>query len=293
MSASASAIISSPSRRMNALSSVPSSPRKSMSRRRPSIVRRRDHRGLSADQPSASSSRSTSRSRSPMPQMRGSVHAHQGFDSAIDTDRLFLTSLQDLIVLATDVLDLTVDSLISRPSACVELVRKIQGTGQAWDEHEDWPGRAWYVDILMAVARLARVLEWWEAEKGFWNFDEDADEPLSLLLRPTRDIPQFELEPGRADLEPSQAISSPALSAEQDLSQSATTITLPRSQLSDSPKVSAADAKDQYSPDNAAQAIEDLRILAQEAQNVNIVMELSLQGEEIIYVNDAIYEVIG
>lgn len=197
-------------------------------------------------------------------------------------------------MLATDVLDLTVDSLISRPSACVEIVRKIQGTGQAWDEHEDWPGRAWYVDILMAVARLARVLEWWEAEKGFWNFDEDADEPLSLLLRPTRDIPQFELEPGRSELEASQVFSPQSAAGEQqDLSQSATTVTLPNSQIFDSPAVSAADAKDEQPLDDTTQAIEDLRVLAEEAQMVNIVMELSLQGEEIIYVNDAIYEVIG
>lgn len=228
-----------------------------------------------------------------MPQMRGSGHAHQGFDGALDTDRLFLTSLQELIVLATDVLDLTVDSLISRPSACVEIVRKIQGTGQAWDEHEDWPGRAWYVDILMAVARLARVLEWWEAEKGFWNFDEDADEPLSLLLRPTRDIPQFELEPGRSEFEPSQVFAVPSTAIEQDLSQSAMTVTLPHSQVSASPAVSAADAREELPLDDTTQAIEDLRVLAEEAQMVNIVMELSLQGEEIIYVNDAIYEVIG
>lgn len=290
---STSTIISSPSRRMNALSSVPSSPRKSMSRRRPSIVPRREHRGLSADQPSTCSSRSTSRSRSPMPQMRGSMHAHYGFEESLDTDKLFLTSLQDLIVLATDVLDLTVDSLISRPSACVEIVRKIQATGQAWDEHEDWPGRAWYVDILMAVARLARVLEWWEAEKGFWNFDEDADEPLSFLLRPTRDIPQFELEPGRSELDQSQAHFAPSADAVQDLSQSATTITLPHSQSAQSPVTSPTDAKEEPELDDTTQAIEDLRILAEEARNVNIVMELSLQGEEIIYVNDAIYEVIG
>lgn len=225
--------------------------------------------------------------------MRGSNHAHQGLDGAPDTDRLFLTSLQDLIVLATDVLDLTVDSLISRPSACVEIVRKIQGTGQAWDEHEDWPGRAWYVDILMAVARLARVLEWWEAEKGFWNFDEDVDEPLSLLLRPTRDIPQFELEPGRSDLESTQLFSAHSADVEQDLSQSTTTVTVPHSQVFDSPTVSAADAQEVPHLDDTTQAIEDLRILAEEAQMVNIVMELSLQGEEIIYVNDAIYEVIG
>lgn len=229
-----------------------------------------------------------------MPHVRAVAYAHQGLDLALEADRVFLTSLQELIVLATDVLDLTVDSLVSRPSACVEIVREIQKTGQSWDDHEDWPGRAWYVDILIAVARLARVLEWWEAEKGFWNFDEDSDEPLPLFLRPTKDIPQFELEPGRTYPEHAQVFSSPSVVAEQDLSQSVTTITLPRSQVGDSsPTVTAVDPKEESRVDDATQAIEDLRMLAEEAQNVNIVMELSLQGEEIIYVNDAIYEVIG
>jgi serine/threonine-protein kinase RIM15 len=41
------------------------------------------------------------------------------------------------------------------------------------------------------------------------------------------------------------------------------------------------------------QAIQDLRTLAEQVKSINIVMELSLQGEEILYVNDAIYEVLG
>lgn len=42
-----------------------------------------------------------------------------------------------------------------------------------------------------------------------------------------------------------------------------------------------------------AQAIDDLKFLAEHAKSVNIVMELSLQGEIVEYVNDAVLEVLG
>lgn len=297
---SSSAVMSSPSRRVALLSSVPSSPRRSMSRRRPSIVPRvmpRENmpRSLGFDpNPSASSSRSTSRSRSPMPHSRPLVASSLALDDGVEADRQFLSALQELIVLATDVLDLSVNSLISRPMACVDIIRQLQKTGQYWDEHEDWPGRDWYVDILMAVANLGRVLDWWQAEKGFWNFeDEDEDEPLSYVLRPAKENPHYDLEPGfSARSFGSAGVSPIALPAQDpgalDPSMSTTTITLPP--LDDHP-TAQADEKDV--PSETPQAIQDLRTLAEQVKSINIVMELSLQGEEILYVNDAIYEVLG
>lgn len=41
------------------------------------------------------------------------------------------------------------------------------------------------------------------------------------------------------------------------------------------------------------QAAENLKILADYAKSVNIVMELSLRGQEVQYINDAILEVAG
>lgn len=299
MSLSSNGITSSPNRRVTLLSSVPASPRRSMSRRRPSIVPRvvprdiqlpRDFhqqvaRNLSAEMPrSTSSSRSTSRSRSPMPYSRSLLSSHPGLEEALEADRQFLAALQELIVLATDVLDLSVNSLISRPTACVEIIQKLQKTGQYWDEHEDWPGRDWYVDILMAVASLGRVLEWWEAEKGFWNFDDDKDEnePLTFVLRPAKEAPHFELEPSTASKSEASTGMSPLALAPLDPSLSTVTLT---------PPVPADDTD--AVPAQPTQAVHDLRVLAEQAKSVNIVMELSLTGEEIIYVNDAILEVIG
>ncbi|BEI87152.1 hypothetical protein CcaverHIS002_0704980 [Cutaneotrichosporon cavernicola] len=297
MSMSSSAVMSSPSRRMALLSSVPSSPRRSMSRRRPSVVPRvmpRDMtpRGLEVDpNPSASSSRSTSRSRSPMPHIRP-IAPSFFLDGGTEAERQFLHTLQDLIVLATDVLDLSVDSLVSRPTACVDIIRQLQKTGQAWDEHEDWPGRDWYVDILMAVAALGRVLDWWQAEKGFWNFaDDDVNEPLSYVLRPAKETPHFDLEPVSARPLSSAGVSPIVLPAQgpglHDPSMLTASITLPP--LDDH----ALNPSDKPTVSQALQAIQDLRTLAEQVKSINIVMELSLQGEEILYVNDAIYEVLG
>ncbi len=297
ISMSSSAIMQSPSRRMALLSSVPSSPRRSMSRRRPSIAPRvmpRDvaPRGLGVDpNPSASSSRSTSRSRSPMPHVRPTASSSL-LDDGMEADRLFLHTLQGLIVLATDILDLSVDSLVSKPTACVDIIRQLQKTGQAWDEHEGWPGRDWYVDILMAVASLGRVLDWWQAEKGLWNFeDDDANEPLSYVLRPAKETPHFDLEPGSARPLSSAAVSPIALPAQDpglhDPSMSTATITLPP--LDDH----IPTPPEEPAVSQTTQAIQDLRTLAEQVKSINIVMELSLQGEEILYVNDAIYEVLG
>jgi serine/threonine-protein kinase RIM15 len=72
-----------------------------------------------------------------------------------------------------------------------ELVRKVQDVGKAWDNHPDWYGRTWYITVLLAVATLARVVEWFEAERQFWNFEDDDEdkeaEPLTFVLKPEFD----------------------------------------------------------------------------------------------------------
>ncbi|KIR30593.1 hypothetical protein I309_00731 [Cryptococcus deuterogattii LA55] len=208
---------------------------------------------------SGASSRSTSRSHSPMP------GRHSLLTDAADEDRHFLQALQDLIVMATEVVDSSVHTLKSGPSSCATIIQRIQKIGAKWDEHPDWPGREWYVEILLAVANLGRVLDWWEAEKGFWNFDaETENDQLLFVLKPK--------EEQRLDQEFRAALSEPR-----------------HSPLSTA--VSVAEPGKGLSP--KAQAIDDLKFLAEHAKSVNIVMELSLQGEIVAYVNDAVLEVLG
>jgi len=211
-------------------------------------------------------------------------------EEALEADRQFLAALQELIVLATDVLETSVESLISRPTCCVEIIKKLQKTGQYWDEHEDWPGRDWYVDILMAVAGLGRVLDWWEAEKGFWKFDDDENEPLTFVMRPVKDTPQFDLEPGMSARSDHSVAASPLVLPSAVPTSAGSTLAIPSLLPLEQP---SPPKEDTPSADPTAQAIEDLRTLAEQAKSINIVMELSLKGQEILYVNDAIFEVVG
>ena len=102
-----------------------------------------------------------------------------------------MTVLYAIIGLATEVIDMTVTQLTAQPKICETLVQRLQNIGKAWDEHPEWHGRNWYVQVLLAVASLSRVVEWWEAEKQFWNFDDDddeQDEPLMFVTKPA-DVP--------------------------------------------------------------------------------------------------------
>jgi serine/threonine-protein kinase RIM15 len=296
MSRSGNATNNSPTKRMAML---PNSPNRV--RRRPSAIPRglgirdREHiarnLSLSLDQSSqighsVPSSRSTSRSRSPMPP-RGSFGPTG--DEA-DDDRRFLAALQDLIVIATDILDTTVTSMASKTTYCTETIQKLQKVGQNWDD--DWPGRSWYVDVLMAVVNLGKLLDWWEAEKGFWNFDEeDENEPLLFVMRPGKEESRFDQE-FKAAVPDQSSPATQALSIPQgDGPLSAVSLELP------SPNTSGGGGT--AKPPNVSTMgspgghVDDLRFMAEHAKSVNIVMELGLHGEEVDYVNDAILEVTG
>ena len=242
---------------------------------------------------SASSSRSTSRSRSPMPtSSRGVLLGRSQEDT--EGSKLFLTALQDLIVFAHDILDMSVNALVTRPTETTEIIQKLQQVGSRWDDHDDWPGREWYVDILMAIANLNRVLDWWEAEKGFWNFDdEDADEPIMFVVKPaavgvSRENSNFDND-FRSALTDSG--DSPLISTLQvpEPPSSAVSLEVP------SPDTSGPGGTARQLGTSTPRPLqaEDLKFLAEHAKSVNIVMELGLQGEDIQYVNDAILEVTG
>lgn len=98
----------------------------------------------------------------------------------------YVPALEEIVTLAMDVLDTSIHALTSRSGACSEFISTIQSVGRVWDDHPDWPGRGWYVQLLLAVAGLSRVVEWWEAEKGFWNFEDESEkqdaEPIQFIM---------------------------------------------------------------------------------------------------------------
>jgi serine/threonine-protein kinase RIM15 len=222
-----------------------------------------------------------------------------------------MTTLQSIIVLATDVNDMPISKLTSEPKACGEIVQKVQTIGKAWDDHPDWHGRSWYVQVLLAVASLSRVVEWFEAERQFWNFEGDegdeVSEPLTFVLKPqTR-----EGVPTRSGSGSAEAASPP----NSEEASRAPSIRSKRafhsgSLLNDqAPTPSAQDVQFEYGagprpsislePTEASrqEATETLRLQVEEAQSLNIVVELTLDGEggeqQFAWINPAWFDVIG
>jgi hypothetical protein len=81
----------------------------------------------------------------------------------------FILTLQDLITLAQNVMDTPLDVILETAGACADAVSQLQEVGARWDVHPEWPCREWYVRLLLGIAALNRVVEWWGAERGFWN----------------------------------------------------------------------------------------------------------------------------
>ncbi|KAF8663505.1 hypothetical protein AX16_001071 [Volvariella volvacea WC 439] len=269
---------------------------------------------------SGQSSRSTSRSRSPLPASSG----HGSFaDYAPNTSgsnrrsRIFIdnpvdpimTALYEIIAVATDVIDMSVAQLTAQPKICEAIVQRVQNIGKAWDEHPDWHGRNWYVQVLLAVASLSRVVEWWEAEKQFWNFDEnddEQDEPLTFVTKPADDpdvmSPKHQQDPELEDfrlnpqddenkLRLARPSAQPRKSRDEHTKELSVGGSL-RGPADAHPRVPSARLMETTESARIL-ATERLRLQAETAQNQNIVMELNLDGDHFIWVNHAWRVVVG
>ncbi|KAL1702282.1 hypothetical protein EV121DRAFT_262171 [Schizophyllum commune] len=282
-----------------------------------------------ATRPSQSeqSSRSTSRSRSPLPPL--SSHASFSDFGASNNRRSsrillddpidpIMTALYDLIGVATEIIDMSVAQLTAQPKVCETLVQRVQNIGKAWDDHPDWHGRNWYVQVLLAVASLSRVVEWWEAEKQFWNFDDnedEQDEPLTFVTKydesqhvPTPTVVkshETDLEGFSLDDENKLRLHRPHSQnrRSRDEQPKELAISAAPSQR-ESPGLAPPGVPRMVSTSTASKilgntesarvlATERLRLQAETAQNQNIVLELSLDGEHFLWVNYAWSVVVG
>lgn len=218
-----------------------------------------------------------------------------------------MTALYEIIGVATDVTETTIAQLTAQPKLMEDIVQRVQNIGKTWDDHPDWHGRNWYVQVLLAVASLSRVVEWWEAEKQFWNFDEneeEQDEPLMFVTKPAEDtgfLPpslhhvESELEGFRLDDDHRVRVPTPP--------------TITRKPRDEHPKQvihhlglpEVGKPTPCATPSKTLEAVESARVLATErlrlqaetAQNQNIVVELSLDGDHFIWVNHAWRMVVG
>ena len=222
-----------------------------------------------------------------------------------------MTTLYDIIGVATDVMEMSIGQLTAQPKVCEQLVTRVQNIGKAWDEHPDWHGRNWYVQVLLAIASLSRVVEWWEAEKQFWNFDDNDDEqeePLLFVMKPPDEAAAA--VPSTPSMKQGITESGSALKVgseeEARLRMSRTTSAGRRSRgepmqplsflpVQQEPK--EPEAQKSVVKDNAESArvlaTERLRLQAETAQNQNIVLELTLDGDHLLWVNYAWRFVVG
>lgn len=277
-------------------------------------------------------SASSSRSHSPLPPV-----PDQGSDSpqfsparrarSLPTDDVplepYIAPLQGLVSIAMELLDTSINTLTSRKGACQETIGSIQELGKAWEVHPHWPGRDWYVKLLLAVASLSRVVEWWEAEKGFWNFesaveeDEQNAEPLRFIVGNTAGsmtAPSGHEETvgeGRhgASSSPVRLVRSGALAqvtASGSPSQQSSATNSPALEPIDRRIISDGNRPRTYSerpasspvskPQDADAGRADLQggdLPASVKDSQNVLMELSLDGEHFLYLSPAWWTVIG
>ncbi|KAK4055098.1 rim15, signal transduction response regulator [Microbotryomycetes sp. JL201] len=267
---------------------------------------------------SATSSRSNSRSRSPMPPQLRTVSTgsrspgHSSQSAAAGNANLaqsaFIVLLQEIITVATEILDTPVTKLTNQPGTCAEFINRVQQIGKAWEDNPELPCRGWYVQLLLAVAGLSRVIEWWEAEKGFWSFEDadDADaEPILFVAKAATGnedkAPGSELQRGRGDSQSSyvEPMSLPAPSkwsplgidlgvpAPEQMREDATTIV-------DQARPERPGAPEgRTSQEFADQRAADLRQTVDEIRSSTLLMELSLDGQLFQFLSSAWEELTG
>lgn len=253
---------------------------------------------------SANSSRSNSRSRSPLPPPLRNVSSkgerspvisnssNPVLNAAGDDDSAFILVLQEIITVATEILDTPISKLTVQTGLCGEYIQRVQSIGKAWDESPELPCRGWYVQLLLAVAGLSRVVEWWEAERGFWTFDEADDENAEPILFVAKagdnrasDSPEAQPPRGRGG---SFAPASPLI---QPAKWSPLGIDL--GEESTDPARDADPLVARLDENATRQDADDLRQAVEDIRSQTLLMELSLVGEKIQYLSSAWEELAG
>ncbi|KAL9538066.1 hypothetical protein MBANPS3_011225 [Mucor bainieri] len=226
----------------------------------------------------------------------------------------FILTLQDLISVAQNVMDTSLDEIIDTNGACAEAVARIQSIGAKWDIHPEWPCREWYVRLLLGIAALNRVVEWWAAERGFWSSsghggasgtaqhhamalsssvppsDTEGDdmESVSNLSR----MDETDDEDGRMSLD---EISSHSHNRKTGTTTTATTTTF-RDDMSQDPRIYGEEEEED--DEHEAMMDEQLESLqlqeeAERSQNSTFIIELSLGTTVVQYVSPVWFEVVG
>ncbi|KAI9302428.1 hypothetical protein BJ944DRAFT_242375 [Cunninghamella echinulata] len=216
----------------------------------------------------------------------------------------FILTLQELISMAQNVMDTSLDALLEHSGTCADIVYKVQSIGNQWDIHPEWPCREWYVRLLLSLAALNRVLEWWEEERGFWLQAWTSVSPAASSIVPTptstTTAATSDTEETAPSLPPSHSVGSakatPPFNKQRKLendpinkSNNSLMMNLPKKQKS-------LDVHSDYANISTSQydTYQDvLQRAADRSQNTTILLELSLGTTTVQYVSPVWLDVIG
>ncbi|GAA5896311.1 uncharacterized protein JCM6883_006866 [Sporobolomyces salmoneus] len=250
---------------------------------------------------SNSSSRSNSRSRSPLPPGLRRASAQRspapGFLLAANSklaEGAFIVLLQEIITVATEILDTPINKLTARPGSCAEYIGKVQQIGEAWNENPELPCRGWYVQLLLAVAGLSRVVEWWEAEKGFWSFDEGDNEdaePIVFISKGdnSEDSPEIR---ARTDTLSVPALSPSSSSQPARWSPLGIDLGVP-DDSADAQSTRSREPTASITPEDTKTRAEELKHAVEAITAQTLLMELSLDGQLFQYLSSAWQDLVG
>ncbi|GAA5925415.1 hypothetical protein JCM10213_008785 [Rhodosporidiobolus nylandii] len=254
----------------------------------------------------SSRSNSQSRSRSPLPpglgrSSHGSRSPGQASPAAFGNSNTelaqsaFIVLLQEITTVASEILDTPISKLSSKPGSCGAYIARVQQIGEAWNDNPELPCRGWYVQLLLAVAGLSRVLEWWEAEKGFWTFDDGSDgdsDPILFVAKPSAD----ESPEVRARGESISSV--PSMAALQPTAPKWSPLGIDLGVQSEAPPKAEEDGRrressTQVSETEIKQRADDLRQAVESIRAQTLLVELSLDGQLLQYISSAWQEVVG
>jgi hypothetical protein len=208
----------------------------------------------------------------------------------------FILTLQDLISVAQNVMDTSLDDIIETSGACAEAVARIQAIGVQWDIHPEWPCREWYVRLLLGIAALNRVVEWWAAERGFWTSSSTGGNNSGGIITAVSSVAPSDTEGD--DMDTVSNIS--RMEETEDEEESHMSLDEAESQRSASMRIKIHDENNSRFSIYDQDAMEDeqlgslkLQEEAERSQNSTIIVELSLGTTIVQYVSPVWFDVVG
>lgn len=211
----------------------------------------------------------------------------------------FILTLQDLISVAQNVMDTSLDEIIETSGACADALARIQAIGVQWDIHPEWPCREWYVRLILGIAALNRVVTWWAAERDFWNVNGNGGVGNGNNHSSGIMTTMSSVAPSDAEGDDMDTASNLSPMEETEDEESHMSLDDVESQRSTSTRIRASESNVQLNVEKN-QDVEDeqlgslkLQEEAERSQSSTIIVELSLGTTTVQYVSPVWFDVVG